>query len=221
MQSGLYRQFRNDHMTGPSREIESETECGRRGLLCGQEPGALVRSQERLEQSGRDVPDDGNADPVSANVVGVVVSFRKPVVVAEPHEPRRLSGRQQPRANRLAFDNENGLPRGAARRRAQAAGSVIEANLGPLSLSSVLVSRSPIDRSHSSSTARHRFGDLLAMQRRHQFQEMFCLGCAVPSDARGRVFDKVREHRASRGGRGDPPPSTSFSSPSGSFQRTL
>jgi hypothetical protein len=90
----------------PPRRLPAIFDSGRgvrsMSIFCGDGLRGLARSQQRLEKVSRDVPHDRHTDPVSTAVVGFVVAFRKPVVVAQPHEPGRFSGRQQWRPNCLA-----------------------------------------------------------------------------------------------------------------------
>ena len=162
----------------PPRRLPAIFDSGRgvrsMSIFCGDGLRGLARSQQRLEKVSRDVPHDRHTDPVSTAVVGVVVAFRKPVLVAQPHEPGRFSGRQQWRPNCLALDNENCLTRRTAGRPMQAACGFVEANFGPLSLSSALV------RARSPPRAAPR---QLAQEIRHRGEDRPLLE-TVPSDAK-------------------------------------
>ncbi len=108
-------------------------------LLCHDQLTGPVSAEQRFEKLRREVPNHRHADAVSADVVCVVVAGRKPIVVAQPHEPRGLSWRQQSGANFFALDHQNRLARGAASRRPKAARDFVEANFGALALCPIFI----------------------------------------------------------------------------------
>jgi hypothetical protein len=57
-----------------------------RHVLLGRDPlGRRACSERRLEKVRRDVPYNGDTDPVSADVIRVVVAFGKEILILQPH----------------------------------------------------------------------------------------------------------------------------------------
>ena len=153
------------------------------------------------------MPNHWHADAVSADVVRLVVAFGKSITLSQSHQSCGFPGGQQSRSNLPTLDHENRLARGAAGGRAKAAGDLIEANFGALTLCPLFVrARAPIDRADGSPAQVHGARHLLAMQRRHQFQQVPGVGRAVPFHACRDVFQHVRKSKAPRGGLRDRPP---------------
>src|ERR1700722_17468251 len=98
-------------------------------LLRGQSGHFLrSKSQNRLQQPSRQVPDGGDETPIAGDVIGVIVAFGQSISVVEAHETGGLSRRKQPRPHLVAMNDDYRLPARAAPRSSEAARNFIEPN---------------------------------------------------------------------------------------------
>ena len=153
------------------------------------------------------MPHDRHAHAVAADVIGVVIALGKQVIVVQSHEPRRFARRQQARPHCLPFNHQDYLTRGAARWRAKTARHIVETNLCALALDPVFVwAGAPIHGADHFAAASDRVRHLLAIERRHEVQNVVRMRGGVPLHCGRRVFDEVSEGGVSRQWPRDVPP---------------
>ena len=77
-------------------------------------------------------PGNGNGYPVAGQMQGGKLAFGQDIVVAKPHEARRLAKAKVAGAHLPPFNENQELPRGPTARRAQTARHAVKPDLGSL-----------------------------------------------------------------------------------------
>ena len=190
-------------------------------------PGGVFRRERRGDRASapacaRRVPHDRHADAVAADMVGVVVARRQPVIVGSPIS--RAASRGDSRRERTCRPSttQDRLPRRAAGRRAQAARDVVEPHLGALALAAVRVGPgAPVDARRPRGRPRAAPPSTLArLTSRHQAEQIVASpASAAPFDAVRLRLDEVGEARVRGAGARRAPPEPARASPRGSGPR--
>jgi hypothetical protein len=66
--------------------------------------------QQRLNHMGREKPHHGNHDAVADEMIGLVVLFRQPIGVRQPHQSSGFPRRKQARPNLIPLHDHDRLP---------------------------------------------------------------------------------------------------------------
>lgn len=115
-----------------------------------------------------DVPHDRYADPVSTDVIGLIVAPGKNVIVVQSHQAGGFPRREEPRPHAPTFDHQYCLTRGAPCGGPEASSNIIKTHFCPLATYAPFVrTGASVDRADSaasnsiaSSTFRRLSGDI-------------------------------------------------------------
>src|SRR5262245_12341697 len=97
-----------------------------------QRPTAAASPGEVAEKVLFHPGDRRDNQPIAEQMVRLAVSGGEGIAFGQSHEAGRLASGEQPGANTGAFDHQDELTAGAAAGGAEAAGDIVEADLGAL-----------------------------------------------------------------------------------------
>ena len=134
-------------------------------------------------------------------------NFRQNIVVGKPHQPRRLARRNKARAHPIFFDDQHELPARSASGRAQAAGYIVEARLGPLDFfAGGSIAGAPVGRADHFAAGVFRLRDSRKIYLAHFGDQPRGLLARMPGDSRGLILDDFGQGEVALWRRGDAPP---------------